>query len=380
MLRSLIRSRLGTRLTLIALLAVGVTLLSAISLPAAEFVPQYVFTDLGVGVAYGVNDGRQVVGSVNTQAVVWGTGATAPTYLTSLGGTHSEAYAINADGQIVGYSQTVNDAASHAVWWNGEGVPTDLRTLGGNNSSARDINGSGQIVGYSYMADGTTFHAALWAEDGARTDIGSSLGTSSSYSYGVSENGRMAGGTRPTWTSWGTAARWDSSGTITSLPQLAGAVHSSANAVNDSGQTVGYSVPVTMVHSAVLWDSAGGATALSTLGGQGADAYDINNAGWVVGSAAASDGRAHACLWIGGTVFDLNSCLVTPAGSTLTGVRGINSVGDVVGSFTLGGQQHAFLLTLQNEDPASVPEPSTLALLSGGAMFGAGLLRRKRRI
>jgi probable HAF family extracellular repeat protein len=37
--------------------------------------------------------------------------------LGSLGGSSSLAYAVNGSGQVVGYSYTAGDAASHTVMW-----------------------------------------------------------------------------------------------------------------------------------------------------------------------------------------------------------------------------------------------------------------------
>ena len=61
--------------------------------------------------------------------------------LGTLGGTRSYAYGINASGQVVGYSYTTDDAATHAFRTaaNGAIIPgpggSDLGNLGGTGSS-----------------------------------------------------------------------------------------------------------------------------------------------------------------------------------------------------------------------------------------------------
>jgi hypothetical protein len=62
--------------------------------------------------------------------------------------------------------------------------------------------------------------------------------------------------------------------------------------------------------------------------------------------------------------------LTDPASGWLLGyAEGINDSGQIAGTGTIGGQQHAFLITL-------TPEPARLSLL---ALGGTTLLRRKPR-
>jgi probable HAF family extracellular repeat protein len=81
-----------------------------------------------------------------------------------LGGTFSNATAINDSGLIVGSSNIVGSSSiSHAVAWSdpfGTSI-TDLGTLGGASSFASAVNNLGEIVGYSLTAGGVQ-HATLW--------------------------------------------------------------------------------------------------------------------------------------------------------------------------------------------------------------------------
>ena len=52
--------------------------------------------------------------------------------LGTLGGSFSYATAVSASGQVVGYSTTLGDVASHAFSWTEAGGMVDLGTLGGS--------------------------------------------------------------------------------------------------------------------------------------------------------------------------------------------------------------------------------------------------------
>jgi len=123
--------------------------------------------------AYDINDSRDFVGWMYSAAegrrlaVKWLDGG-ARTLLDSLGGTFSEAYAINSDGVTVGVS-TFPPAAKttephHAVFW----LDTEIRRfpeLGEAESTAWDINDSGEAVGYLEDENGG-LRAVLWGAPG----------------------------------------------------------------------------------------------------------------------------------------------------------------------------------------------------------------------
>ena len=97
-----------------------------------------------------INNTGQVVGGIPSgSAFLWNAGTL--TYLGTLGGTGSQAYAINDLGQIAGSAYMSGNSAMHSFLWNGAGL-MDLGTLGGTNSVAFGINNAGQIVGSSQTA------------------------------------------------------------------------------------------------------------------------------------------------------------------------------------------------------------------------------------
>jgi probable HAF family extracellular repeat protein len=84
--------------------------------------------------------------------------------LGTLGGSASVALAVNASGQVVGWSPIAGDGfdTQHAFSWTTQGGMVDLGTLGGAKSSATAVNDKGQVVGVSDLAGNAEMHATLW--------------------------------------------------------------------------------------------------------------------------------------------------------------------------------------------------------------------------
>ncbi len=197
--------------------------------------------------ATAINDNGQVVGSSYLpgnsiqHAFLYSDGVMQD--LGTLGGTASWATGINASGQVVG-TATRKDGLAHAFLYSG-GVMQDIGTLG-NNSSAYGINDSGQVVGSSYLPGNSAQHAFLYSY-GVMHDLGT-LGGTKSEAYGVNASGQVVGYSylNGNPNPYPFHAFLYSDGVMadlnTLLPAGSGWVLQNAQAINDSGQIVGWGV------------------------------------------------------------------------------------------------------------------------------------------
>jgi probable HAF family extracellular repeat protein len=111
--------------------------------------------------------------------------------LGSLGGSVSEAWAVNANGLVVGRSSIAgNPSTYHAFAWSPESGMTDLGTLGGE-SSANAVTDAGVIAGYSYLPGETAYHAFVWTHGNGLIDLGT-LGGSGSAPAAINREGRSS--------------------------------------------------------------------------------------------------------------------------------------------------------------------------------------------
>ncbi|MBL8248975.1 MAG: hypothetical protein JNK95_11500 [Candidatus Competibacter sp.] len=362
------------------------------SLPVAQ-AATFAITDLGTlggtqSVAAGINKHGQVVGFSTTA----GNSAThgfryangVMTDLGTLGGTRSYANGINDSGQIVGSSTFAGDSITHAFFSPVNGVMTDLGTLGGTYSAALGINASGQIVGESKIAGDSATHAFLYSS-GRMTDLGT-LGGTNSAAVGINASGQIVGwsytvGTPPGKKSLTGSSEYSiaavgnphaflySGGRMTDLGTLGG-TSSFALGINASGQVVGSSTTAGDSALHAFRYANGVMLDLGTLGGTQSIAFSINASGQIFGaSTTAGDRETHLFLHTGGQMIDLNSSF--PAGWFLGAANAINGAaaaindaGQMVGSGTINGQTHAFLMS-----PSSQTFGSAVGVFRNGQWY-----------
>ena len=312
------------------------------------------------------------------------------TDLGTLGGTESIATAINASGQITGGSTNASGAYHAFLWANG--TMKDLGTLGGPSSQGQSINRSGEIAGYAqlppvpakggYSRGPVSFYSAFTDTNGTMT----ALGPVGGVAYGINDSGEVIG-------EGGSSALLWSNGNSTDLGSLGGTSGTTQpTAINNAGEVVGYSYLPDGNFRGFYWIN-GVMTALGTLGGDWSQAYGINSAGQITGTAytkgnlgahaflcgngamkdlgtlgdAYSTGTSintngvvvgyasvpdssetlvyHAFLYSGSKMQDLNKLIPAKSGWVLTQANGINDSGEIVGYGMINGQEHGFLLT-----------------------------------
>lgn len=331
--------------------------------------------------ATAINNVGQVVGvsqfnDGSQHATLWN-GAIAIELAPLTGSFSTIAYAINNSGQVAGVS------SGHAILWNGT-TATDLGTLSGAHSSiATAINDSGEVGGWSTTAGNPYFaNATLWNGTTA-TDLGQGGSV-----RGINNAGQVVGsGSRDHATLWNGT-------TVTDLGTLGG-IRSEAYDINNAGQVVGWSYSqsgvvedmyISWVPHATIWN---GTTAidLGSLGGANdtkagarnySYAFAMNDVGLIVGRSEGSFSYQHATLWDNGTIIDLNSLLDASnvsAGWVLDEATGINENGWIVGKAT-----NTLLGVSHAFILSPVPEPETYTMLiSGLSMLGFVLRRRKNK-
>jgi probable HAF family extracellular repeat protein len=330
---------------------------SALAVSRNPAVPVFSVVDLGTlggptSAAYAINDLGQVTGTAALDA------STSHAFLYSFGrmrdlgalaqGSSSSGSGINNFGQVTGASE-VSATVSHAFLYSW-GAMHDLHYAGADTSAGVDVNNAGRVLINTFKQLGpeteNVLHSAYLYSNGSFDPIPrSSQGSANTCSdteiiaAALNNSGQVTGFAAPGADS--SCAFLYGNGVFQPL----GLSISFGTAINDSGRVAGYTFsPVNILRL----DSSGFSYDHGQLAGVGTNQasvtpYGINNAGQVVGTAA----NGHAFLWTGGTLYDLNGLLDSSGASwTLMTAYAINNSAQIVGVGLVGGQNHAFLLTL----------------------------------
>ncbi|HTK81165.1 MAG TPA: T9SS type A sorting domain-containing protein [Bacteroidota bacterium] len=288
----------------------------------------YKVVPLPLEYATGINDSGVITGITGDNSFIWregtvnGIGALYP-------GGFVAAQAINNLNQITGYAPPSADKSPVAFLWE-NGSMTNLGVPAQISSRGLSINDSGDVAGVGYDSSRTY---PFLRKDGVVIDV-TPPGTFGGSAAGINNSGQMAvnGWYNDTVSH---AFLWEH-GAATDLGTLESGNISSASAINNVGQVVGFSTLSPSGGAAAFLSSGGTMTNLGYIYNAPwafAFAYDINDAGEVVGYSSyeeVNSANRHAFIWKNGGMIDLNEVADTSGGWNLTQAMGINNKGDII--------------------------------------------------
>ncbi|MFO0808598.1 MAG: PEP-CTERM sorting domain-containing protein [Gemmataceae bacterium] len=298
--------------------------------------------------------------------------------------TSSIPASVNNAGQATGYVIGNSPSApGYRAWRYTPGVGTvDLGSLGPADSNSRGsaINAAGQVVGYTNVAAGMTGGAYRFTTGVGMVNLGTLSGDNFSQAFGINNAGQVVGVSAIAGGTTAQAFRYTDGIGMVGLGVPAGMVGSTGRAINNVGQVVITTATPTQAVRSFRYSDATGHVPLGTLGGTNVTAVAINDVGQVVGNADTPSGARHAFRYSDGVgIVDLG---VLP-GEPTSDAMGINALGVVVGNsstLTTGG---AFLY----RDDVGMVNLNTLidpttgwVLLSANAISDNGLIVGQGRL
>lgn len=311
--------------------------------------------------------------STRRLAILWNGTSENYIYLHPAGFDQTYAQGIWENTQV-GYGQSpATGGASHALMWMGTASSViDLHPSGFSTSWALDIEGTRQIGGGTPIGSNLA-HALLWTPSSV-VDLNPS-GFDQSGGRAIRGNTQVGSGRGAATGDKDHALLWN--GTAESVVDLHPAGFDSSYATGLAGtRQVGWGFDNMQRPRALLWNgTAESAIDLTPPG------YEIAGVGGASGSFQVGSGRKffgdipRALLWEGSvdSVTDLHvvaARLVPDIGGSEA--IGVDERGNVVGWVNRGFQTQAILWY-------PIPEPSALALLSGG-LLGIVTLQRRRNV
>lgn len=246
-----------------------------------------------------------------------------------------EATSISRSGAYVaGHRYTAASGLVAFVWK--DGVRTDFQVFGWG-TQVYGVNDSGQVVG-SYRPQASVYERAFLWRAGTAVDLGTG-GRTSSSAMAINNQGQVVGyigGPEATCSGWNTdrAVLWEN-GVLSQLegpePLCAGAAM--ARDINDAGDIVGDEYDYQRFPHAVIWRN--GVLTRLFADTNTSEASGISPNGYVVGRRWAVygySGPAGSFRWRGGSVEELPSLLIHAAAVNGSGyVVGIGSYPDAHG-------------------------------------------------
>ncbi len=260
----------------------------------------------------------------------------------------SAAYGVNDNGEVVGVSSlTANLFGSSAQpFMYRSGTMIDLDPFNfGVHSGAAGVNNAGWVAGTNSFVGTGSVESFKW-RSGAPINLPNFPGDTCriSYGMGINQGGDVVGYSNPVSNCGDSrAVIYPVSGGIVDLGTLGGA-NAIAQAVNSNRAVVGFSETAAGQNRATFWQN-GTIRNLGTLGGA-SFATGVNDEDVVIGYFLDNRNTQRACVWIGDSMYDLNTMMANGSGWRLLIATGINSSGQIVGQGrNPAGQLRGFVLT-----------------------------------
>ena len=348
-------------------------------------IPQYQIFDIGVLSTHTVSQGFRISPNGIATGRSVGTGiANAYTFTTGgglvglpnfTGRNYSVGNGVNNSGVVVGTGATTLSGASPLplIWQSGS-VSQLALAAGQTLGRANDINNSNVAVGSN---GGGSLERGVVYSGGSASFITSTGpgGTFFTTAFGVNDSGMVAGiGIDPNNAARNVGLVHNiGAGTTIEVGALAGMNGALAFDISEAGHVVGSSMLNQGFGTPFIWTSGGGMTAIPfAVGTSQGSARGVNSAGWAVGTMSSA--FAIPFLYDGVSTFRVGDVIVNGAGwdlltNTSSSALGIAEDGTIVGTAVFNGNIHGYVAV-------PVPEPATLTVCAGAII---ALLRRRRK-
>jgi probable HAF family extracellular repeat protein len=363
------------------LIAAGAATTGAPHAGAAQTAPTFTVVDLGL--IKKTHGARGVGVSQNGKyAAVQSNWPTAPEHAASyhagklkavgtFGGEDSFAYGIDNAGVLVGAAR--DSTQLERAFRYSAGTLTQLPDLGGDYSAAQAVNDHGLIVGTATtpINGGYDPRAVEWVN--GQISVLPGLGTDSiAEADAVNEAGDTAG---YSWTAQNSLPKhpvlWKAGSPIDLFPTEF--VGGESYALNKQDAVVGgtcvqSSNPCT--DGAWIWEDGVANSYLMATGGASGVANGINDHWMVVGRGTQPNGTWVPWVVFNGQRYDLNTLLAPgTTGWAITNPSQVNNLGDIIATAndTLTGQAHAVLLVPTSTPAWDTTKPTGTVQLDGGA-------------
>lgn len=280
---------------------------------------------------------------------------------------------VNNAGVVVGTGATTAFGSSPLpLVWQGGVASQVMMPAGQTLGRANDINSANMIVG----SVGSGSSEVGFYFSGGNSNVITTQGPGGTFirtAFSVNDAGIIVGfGIDPSNAARNVAFAYDSANnTASEVPPIPGANGGIAFDVSEAGHIVGSSMQNQGSGQPFVWTQAGGTVQIPLpAGASQGSARGVNSSGLVVGTAGGQ--FAVPFLYDGAQTYRLQDLI--PAGSgwdistnTSSSAMSISESGIIVGTGIFNGQTRAYAMI-------PVPEPAALSCLLVGA---AGLLRRR---